>query len=56
MVETDRQFEGRVFVRVAVNIYVHDACPAVGPGIADAAQNALDDVDVMLSAIQVHAD
>lgn len=43
-----------MFVRVAVNIYVHDARPAVGPGIADAAQNALDDVDVMLSAIQVH--
>lgn len=45
-----------MLVLVVVNIYVHDAGPAVGAGIADAAQNALDDVDVMLSAIQVHID
>ena len=44
-----------MFVRVAVNINIHDARPTVGASIADAAQNALDDVDVMLSAIQVHA-
>lgn len=55
VVETDRQFKGRVFVRVAMNIDIHHARPAIGAGIADAAQNALDDVDVMLSAIQVHA-
>jgi len=54
--DPDRQFEPRMLVIVRMNIDIHNADVTVGTGIADAAEDTLDDVDVMFSAIQVHAD
>jgi len=56
VVEPDCQFEPRMLVVIPMNIYVHNADVIIGTGVADAAEDTLDDVDVMFSAIQVHAD
>ena len=56
VVDPDRQFERWLLVIVRMNIDIHDAAMTVGTGAADAAEDPFDDVDVMLSAIQIHAD
>ena len=52
--DADGQFDGRVrIIRiVTVDVHIHHACTSIGSTVADAAQHALEDVDVMLSAIQ----
>lgn len=56
VVDADRQFERRMLVIVLMDIDIHDADVTVGSGITDTAEDPLDDVDVMFSAIHVHAD
>ena len=55
IVEADRQLECRRRTIIGRrDVDIHHAAPAIGlTGIADAAEHALDDVDVMLPAIKV---
>ena len=54
--EPDGQFQPRMVIIVRMNVHIHDASENIGTVVADAPEHALNDVDVMLSAIQVHAD
>ena len=55
VVVPDRQFERRMRVVVRRNIDIHSDV-TFGTGVTDAAEDPFDDVNVMLSAIQIHAD